>query len=72
MRYAAPLYVDMTQEDETGRKEEFPKVLIGRVPIMLRSSYCVLGGLKDTELAELGECPYDQVTLFLYSFIEIL
>ncbi|XP_039135098.1 DNA-directed RNA polymerase III subunit 2 [Dioscorea cayenensis subsp. rotundata] len=35
------------------------KVIIGRMPIMLRSSHCVLTGKDETELAKLGECPLD-------------
>ena len=30
---------------------------------MLRSSYCSLFDHSDTELTDLGECPYDQVRL---------
>jgi DNA-directed RNA polymerase II subunit RPB2 len=37
------------------------KVFIGKVPIMLRSTYCILSGLGDKDLHELNECPYDQV-----------
>ena len=32
-----------------------------QVPIMLRSNYCSLAERSDKELADLGECPYDQV-----------
>jgi len=33
-----------------------------QVPIMLRSTYCMLGqGSSDKDLTGLGECPYDQV-----------
>jgi RNA polymerase beta subunit len=32
-----------------------------QVPIMLRSNYCSLADRSDKELADLGECPYDQV-----------
>lgn len=34
-------------------------VTIGRLPIMLRSSNCVLHGKSEAELSALGECPYD-------------
>jgi DNA-directed RNA polymerase II subunit RPB2 len=50
--------------------EELSKVFIGRVPIMLRSKFCVLYGLGDKDLIELGECPYDQV--YLYSWFVII
>jgi len=32
---------------------------IGRMPIMLRSSNCVLTGKSPAELASLNECPID-------------
>jgi DNA-directed RNA polymerase II subunit RPB2 len=34
---------------------------IQQVPIMLRSTYCMLADSTEKDLAELGECPYDQV-----------
>jgi hypothetical protein len=43
------------------QQEDLSKVFIGKVPIMLRSAYCSLYDHTDKELAELGECPYDQV-----------
>ncbi len=30
---------------------------------MLRSTFCSLSDLTDKELTELGECPYDSVSL---------
>lgn len=38
---------------------------IGQIPIMLRSQFCVLRNLKDAELAELGECIFDQGGYFI-------
>ncbi|GAU39720.1 hypothetical protein TSUD_144860, partial [Trifolium subterraneum] len=35
------------------------------VPIMLRSSYCTLYEKDEKDLAELGECPYDQGGYFI-------
>jgi DNA-directed RNA polymerase II subunit RPB2 len=69
LTYAAPLYIDMKKrtveldgDEETELDvEELSKVFIGRVPIMLRSKFCVLYNLGDKDLIELGECPYDQV-----------
>jgi DNA-directed RNA polymerase beta subunit len=55
-----------TPDDEPDvQQEELSKVFIGKVPIMLRSAYCSLYDHTDKELAELGECPYDQVGSFL-------
>jgi len=71
--YSAPLYVDitkraitMTREGEESQEEEvYAKIHIGKVPIMLRSSFCMLAGANDKDLASLGECPYDQGGYFI-------
>lgn len=73
LTYAAPLYIDIKKrllevdgDDETELEiEELSKVFIGRVPIMLRSKFCVLYNLSDKDLIELGECPYDQGGYFI-------
>ncbi|KAJ3090337.1 DNA-dependent RNA polymerase II [Quaeritorhiza haematococci] len=44
---------------------DWSKIFIGRVPIMLRSEYCILNTLNPKELAEVGECPYDQGGYFV-------
>lgn len=33
--------------------------MIGRLPIMLRSSHCVLTGKSEADLARMKECPLD-------------
>lgn len=62
--YAAPISVDL--EYTRGReivsrkgKEGQGGLVIGRMPIMLRSCRCVLAGKTEAQLAELGECPID-------------
>lgn len=73
LTYAAPLYIDIKKrllevegDEETELEtEELSKVFIGRVPIMLRSKFCVLYSLSDKDLIELGECPYDQGGYFI-------
>ncbi|KAA8519298.1 hypothetical protein F0562_013554 [Nyssa sinensis] len=60
--YAAPIYVNI--EYITGshvQKTLVAKnnVIIGRMPIMLRSCCCALYGKDEAELARLGECPLD-------------
>tara|TARA_B110000503_G_scaffold12354_2_gene16799 strand:- start:4950 stop:5939 length:990 start_codon:yes stop_codon:yes gene_type:complete len=64
MTYAAPVTVDV---EYTRGKEIVTRqskngvggVVIGRIPLMLRSSRCVLTGKSEKELARLGECPLD-------------
>ncbi|KAJ1678731.1 DNA-dependent RNA polymerase II, partial [Spiromyces aspiralis] len=41
------------------------KIFVGKVPIMLRSNYCILYRLSEKDLAQLGECQYDQGGYFI-------
>nr|ANJ43287.1 RNA polymerase II beta subunit [Sugiyamaella mastotermitis] len=51
--------------DPNEPEEPISKVYIGKVPIMLRSRFCMLRGLRDHEFYELNECPYDQGGYFV-------
>ena len=63
LTYSSPLYVDIVKtiiregEDPIEKKQD--KVYIGKIPIMLRSAYCLLSDLADRELHEVNECPLD-------------
>ncbi|KAJ2840898.1 DNA-directed RNA polymerase III complex subunit Rpc2 [Coemansia sp. 'formosensis'] len=58
MTYAAPVAVDI--EYTRGKSRVIRKgVVIGRMPIMLRSARCVLAGRTDAEMAKMKECPLD-------------
>ncbi|KAF8049674.1 hypothetical protein N665_0012s0274 [Sinapis alba] len=62
MTYAAPIYVNIEYvhgSHGTTTISAKDKVIIGRLPIMLRSCRCVLHGKDEEELARLGECPLD-------------
>ncbi|CAM9155861.1 unnamed protein product, partial [Laminaria digitata] len=79
LTYNSPLYCDIsckTYEADAGERlpedgveaeeeRENPKEFLGWVPIMLRSSFCVLVNRTDKELTELGECIYDQGGYFV-------
>eukprot|EP00177_Eucheuma_denticulatum_P008879 GFKZ01016117.1.p1 GENE.GFKZ01016117.1~~GFKZ01016117.1.p1 ORF type:complete len:1238 (-),score=175.17 GFKZ01016117.1:636-4349(-) len=56
--YSAPIMVDLkyTKGNDIVITRN---VQIGKIPIMLRSTNCVLNGKTDSELASLGECPLD-------------
>ncbi|KAJ7380971.1 DNA-directed RNA polymerase III subunit RPC2 [Desmophyllum pertusum] len=58
MTYSAPITVDIeyTRGSQRVVRHNLP---IGRMPIMLRSSNCVLTGKSPAELASLNECPID-------------
>ncbi|KAK9821215.1 hypothetical protein WJX81_000849 [Elliptochloris bilobata] len=66
MTYSAPITVDLeyTRGKEIvikkgGRNPGEGAVLIGNLPLMLRSDRCVLKGKNEKQLAKLGECPLD-------------
>jgi DNA-directed RNA polymerase III subunit RPC2 len=62
--YTAPIYV--TVRYTRGRQIIVKRnVLIGRLPIMLRSNHCILYNKNDNELLNLQECPYDPGGYFI-------
>ena len=68
-RYSAPLYVDITKtvirDNEDPVETQHLKTFVGKIPIMLRSTYCLLSGLNDRDLTELNECPLDPGGYFI-------
>ena len=64
MTYAAPIYVDIVYSKQAGPVSK-KNVLIGRMPIMLRSGKCVLNGRSDSEMNTLGECSVDPGGYFI-------
>ncbi|PWW75632.1 beta and beta-prime subunits of DNA dependent RNA-polymerase [Tuber magnatum] len=51
---------DVEEEDDGATK-----VFIGKMPVMLKSQYCILKDFKEEELYSLNECPYDQGGYFV-------
>ncbi|PRT53034.1 DNA-directed RNA polymerase II subunit RPB2 [Wickerhamiella sorbophila] len=45
--------------------EPVEKYYIGKVPIMIRSKFCMLRNLRDDDFYELNECPLDQGGYFI-------
>jgi DNA-directed RNA polymerase III subunit RPC2 len=66
LTYAAPILVDI---EYTRAKQIVIRkgVQIGRMPLMLRCSNCVLMGKNGDEMAKLGECPIDSGSLIYFS-----
>ena len=68
--YASSIYCNIgiifkdNIKNETTIKN-FSKVNIGLMPIMVKSKLCILNGLDDSRLNELGECPYDKGGYFI-------
>ncbi|XP_065883503.1 DNA-directed RNA polymerase II subunit RPB2 [Dysidea avara] len=69
LTYSAPLYVDITktvlQDGQDPKETMHQKTFIGKIPIMLRSTYCLLNQLTDRDLTELNECPLDPGGYFI-------
>ncbi|KAI4312159.1 hypothetical protein MLD38_037002 [Melastoma candidum] len=73
LTYSAPLYVDVSlgaikkghDGEEVTELQDLEKGFIGKVPVMVRSSYCTLNQYSEKVLMELGECPYDQGGYFI-------
>ncbi|KAI0989118.1 hypothetical protein GJ496_000338 [Pomphorhynchus laevis] len=69
LTYSAPLYVDISESLErdgtVAHSRKHDKVFVGKIPIMLRSSYCLLSGLLDADLTDLNECPLDPGGYFI-------
>lgn len=64
LTYCAPLFVDIsktvTEVDENGNdikllEKEDERMFIGKIPIMLQSTYCVLKGQANKGLTDMGE-----------------
>eukprot|EP00053_Salpingoeca_punica_P018423 m.180595 g.180595 ORF g.180595 m.180595 type:complete len:1139 (+) comp17430_c0_seq1:156-3572(+) len=69
LTYSAPITVDIeyTRGSEIRREND---IVVGRMPIMLRSSKCCLTGASNAELAKLGECPIDPGGYFVVRGVE--
>ena len=69
LTYSAPLYVDITKtvhkEGEEQVETQHQKTFIGKIPIMLRSTYCLLNRMNDRDLCKLNECPLDPGGYFI-------
>ncbi|KZF24297.1 DNA-dependent RNA polymerase II RPB140 [Xylona heveae TC161] len=58
-------YLDWENEDGMEDEAEPTKVFVGKLPIMLKSKYCILKDLSEQELYTWNECPYDQGGYFI-------
>ena len=67
--YAAPIMVDLLYPKSKGpvTRKGFT---IGRLPMMLQSSQCVLSGKNEKEMALLHECPLDPGGYFIVNGTE--
>lgn len=64
MTYSAPIYVDI-EYTRSGQRVVRTDLLLARMPIMLRSSNCVLANKTEFELSTVNECPHDPGGYFI-------
>ena len=69
MTYAAPLLVDLIYSRGKSHVRQ-KNVVIGRLPIMLRSSKCVLSSKSEKDMGALHECPLDPGGYFIVNGTE--
>ncbi len=62
--YSAPIYMDVSVHIDGVQRETF-NALIGKIPVMLKSKFCHLDGLKKDGLIEKGEDPNDPGGYFI-------
>jgi len=69
LTYDSPIYATVTETLEIDGKEsevtEHVRVVLGRIPIMLRSSNCYLTNMTPDERISAGECEHDQGGYFV-------
>src|SRR3989344_1859231 len=58
LTYSGPIHLQISTHIDGVQRESF-NTQIGKLPIMLKSKYCHLSGLKEQELIEKGEDPND-------------
>ena len=75
LTYSAPIYVDidieifqnpMTDEKKSISKKKIKSICIGKIPIMIRSKYCLLEDMHDINILN-NECKYDLGGYFIIS-----
>lgn len=69
LTYDAPIYANITEtctyKNEPDQKKVYKRIIIGRMPIMLRSSKCYLTHMTPQERIRAGECSYDEGGYFV-------
>ena len=69
LTYSAPVYVDV-KYTKGGGVQTAAHIQIGRIPIMLRSTKCVLAGMSEAQLERAKECVFDPGGYFIVKGVE--
>lgn len=60
LTYSMPMYIDVAKLTPDGKEIDIAySVLLGEIPVMVRSHYCVLWGKTELQRINLCECPVD-------------
>lgn len=70
LTYSAPIFVNIRYTRGRDEIVNSRDVCIGRIPVMLRSSHCVLHNATLEDLARYGECPLDPGGYFIIRGVE--
>ena len=69
LTYESPVYVTVTEtienEGEAPEVNRYNRIVLCRIPVMLRSSKCYLTNMTPEERIQAGECPYDEGGYFI-------
>ena len=69
LTYESPVYVTVTEtienEGEAPEINRYNRIVLCRIPVMLRSSKCYLTNMTPEERIQAGECPYDEGGYFI-------
>ena len=69
LTYESPVYVTVTEtienEGEAPEVNQYNRIVLCRIPVMLRSSKCYLTNMTPEERIQAGECPYDEGGYFI-------
>ncbi|PLB49620.1 DNA-dependent RNA polymerase II RPB140 [Aspergillus steynii IBT 23096] len=58
-------YLEWEDKPLPAGQEKKEQVFLGKMPIMLKSKYCILKDLREQDLYDWGECPYDSGGYFV-------
>jgi len=69
LSYSAPIFLEMTVVDKD-EEEKTTEVIIGQLPVMIKSNICNLSDKSDEELIKAGEDPLDPGGFFIINGTE--
>lgn len=59
------IYDEAKGQETLQDRTSYPRISLGKIPMMLKSMYCWTRNVSEDDLADIGECPYDQGGYFI-------